>query len=78
MDAAAFLDRRFDFVHALNLLELGLRLRGFAGLGAEAVCKLLQLFDFLLLVFVGGQQLHIVGFALDEIIVVITPVPENL
>ena len=48
---------RLDFFHALDLLELALRLRGLAGLGAETVGEFLQLRDFGLLVFVGGEML---------------------
>jgi hypothetical protein len=33
--------RRFDLLHAINLLELALRLRRFGSLGAEAVGELL-------------------------------------
>ena len=78
MDTPAFLDRCFDLVHPLDLFELGLRLCRLAGLGAEAVGKILELLDFLLLVFVGRQQLHFVGLALDEVFVVIAPVPVQL
>ena len=34
--------RRFDFFHALDLLELALRLRRLGGLGAETVGELLH------------------------------------
>ena len=59
-------ERRLDFFHALDLLELALRLGGLAGLGAEAVGEFLQRRDFLLLVFVGGELLLLArGFLLD-------------
>ena len=59
-----------DFFHALDLLELALGLRGFAGFRAEAVGEFLEAGDVALLVFVGGEELLLGGFALDEVVVV--------
>ena len=50
-------ERGLDFFHALDLLELALGLRGFAGLGAEAIGKFLERCDLALLVLVGGKLL---------------------
>ena len=77
-DPPPFLDRRFDLVHARDLLELGLSLGGFAGLGAKPVGKILELINFLLLIFVGGQQLNFVGFTLREVILVVAAIPLEL
>ena len=60
----------FDFLHALDLLELALGLGGFAGFGAEAVGEFLEAGDVALLVFVGGEELLLGSFALDEVVVV--------
>ena len=69
---------RLDLVHALDLLELALGLRGLGVLGAEAVDELHQAGDFALLVFVGGQELLLVGLALFEVLVVAAAVTDQL
>ena len=61
VDFLVVVDGRLDFFHALDLLELALRLRRLAGLGAEAVGEFLQRCDFALLVFVGGELLLLGG-----------------
>ena len=43
------------FFHALDLLQLALRLGGFARLGAEAIGKFLELLNLGLLIFVSGE-----------------------
>ncbi len=58
--------RLFDELHALDLLELALRLRGLGGDGTKAVGEFLQRGDFLLLVFVGGVLLLVTLFLLPE------------
>ena len=47
-------DGGFNFLHPIDLFEFALGLRGFASFGAEAICKLLQGGNLLLLVFEGG------------------------
>ena len=66
---------RLDFLHPVDLLELALRLRRLACLGAEAVRKGLQRLDFPLLIFVGGQLLFGTRILLPEVILVIATVP---
>ena len=77
-DLALVIHRRLDLFHALDLLELALRLRRLAGLGAETVGELLQPRDFALLVFVGGQLLLLGGGALHEEIVVVAAITVEL
>ena len=50
---------RGNFLHGVDLLQLGLGLRGLAGFGAEAVGEVLELLDFALLVFVSSQMLFL-------------------
>lgn len=66
--------RCFDFFHAFDLFEFALGLGGFAGLGAKAVGKALEGFDFFLLVLVGGEVLGLAGGALVEEVVVVAAV----
>src|ERR1700682_5365575 len=46
-----------DFFHAVDLLQLALRLRSLARLGAKAVGEQLQRRDFFLLIFVSRELL---------------------
>ena len=64
----------FDFFHAIDLLEFALGLGGFAGLGAEAVGKLLEGGDFFSLIFVGGKMLLFAGSLFDNVLVVVASV----
>jgi len=68
---------RFDFVHALNLLELGLGLSRFRIFGSEPVDEYHQPRDLAFLMLVSGQQLLLMGLALDQVIVVIPAVPDE-
>lgn len=68
-------DGGFDFFHAIDLLEFALGLGGFAGFGAEAVGKLLEGGDFLLLIFESGKVLGFAGGFFENIFVVVTAVP---
>ena len=70
--------RFLDQFHALDLLELALRLRRLGGNGAEAVAELPQRGDFLLLVFVGGELLFVVRLALLEEVGVVARVGDQL
>ena len=70
--------RRLDFFHPVDLLELALRLRRLAGLGAETVGEFLQPRDVALLVFVGGEQLLLGGGALHEKIIVVAAITVEL
>ena len=68
------MQRRFDEVHALDLLEFALRLRSFAGLGSEAICKVLQAVDLTLLVLVGCGVLFVARYFFHEEIIVVPAV----
>ncbi len=57
-------ERLLDEFEPLDLLELALRLRRLGGNGAEPVGERLQVGDFLLLVFVGGELLFVAFLAL--------------
>jgi hypothetical protein len=70
--------RRLDLFHPLDLLELALRLRRLARLGAEPVGELLQLRDFRLLVFVGREMLLLPRRPLLDIGVVIAAIAMDL
>jgi hypothetical protein len=76
-DLAIVAGGRFDLLHAIDLLQLALRLRGLRVLGAEAVHELHQVRDLALLVFVGREQLFLGGFALDEVVVVVAAIPDE-
>ena len=67
-------ERRFDLLHPVDLLELALRLRSLAGLGAEAVGEFLERGDFLLLVFVRGELLFLAGGAFEDVFVPVATV----
>ena len=64
----------FDFFHTIDLFEFALGLGGFAGLGPEAVGKLLEGGDFFSLIFVGGKVLLFAGGLFDNVLVVVTTV----
>ena len=76
-DLAFVAGRRFDFFHPVNLLELALRLRRLGRLGAETSCEVQQRPNLTLLIFVGGEELHFIGFALDEVIVVVAAIADE-
>ena len=63
-----------NFFHSLNLLELALRLCGLGVLGPKPVNKTHQPINLLLLIFIGGQPLRLVGFSLDKIPFIVTGV----
>lgn len=67
-----------DQLHPLDLLELGHRLRGLRGHGAESIRKLLEGLDFLLLIFVGRALLLVAIFPLLEVIRIIACVTDEL
>ncbi len=69
--------RRLNLLHALDLLELALRLGRLGGLCAKAIGKLLQPRNFALLVLIGREQLHFLGFALHQIFVIIAAVTDQ-
>ncbi len=64
----------FDFFHAIDLLEFALGLGGFAGLGPEAVGKLLEGGDFFSLIFVSSEVLLFAGRFFDDVLVVVAAV----
>ena len=77
LDRLRLRSRRLDLLHPLDLLELALRLRGFAGLGAEAVGEFLQRRDLLLLVLVSGELLLFARRFLFDVVVVVAAVTER-
>ena len=78
LDRLRLRGRRVDFFHAIDLLELALRLRGLARLGAKAVGELLERRDFFLLILVGRELLFFArGFLLD-VAVPVAAVTEQL
>src|ERR1043166_293009 len=77
-DFAVLTARRFNFFHALDLLELALRLCGLGVLGAKAIHELHHVRDLALLVFVGRQELFLLRLALDEVVVVVAAVTYEL
>jgi len=77
-DFLVFAGGWFNFLHALNLLELALGLGGLGVLGAEAVHEIHQVRDFALLVFIRGNQLFLRRGALGEVVLVIAAVADEL
>ena len=71
-DRSRLRGRRGDFFHPIDLLQLALRLRRLARLGAKAIGKLLERRDLFLLVFVGRELLF---FARRFLLHVAVPVP---
>ena len=69
--------RRFDALHAGELLDTVLRLCRLAGLRAEAIDEILQVRDFLLLVAVGGELLLVAGLFLIQAGVVVSVVADE-
>jgi len=69
---------RVENIHALDLLELALRLRRLARLGAEPGGKIAQLLDFRLLVFISGKMLLLARLSLLDIGVVIAAIAMDL
>src|SRR4029079_10002894 len=67
-------DRSRDLFHAIDLFQLALRLRCFAGLGAKSIGKQLQRRDFFLLIFVRGELLFFARRFLLNITVPIAPI----
>ena len=67
-------ERGLDFLHPLDLLQLALRLRGLAGLGAKAIRELLKRGDFLLLILIGGKLLLFARNLFHEIFIVVSAV----
>jgi hypothetical protein len=70
--------RFLNQLHALDLLELGHRLRRLGGDGTETVGEFLKRLDFLLLVFVGGELLLVAFLALAQVVGVIAGVSHQL
>ena len=77
VDLPLIIRRRFDFLHALNLLELALGLGGLGVLGPETVHKFHQPPDFALLMFVCRQELLFVRFALRQVIIITAAVTDK-
>src|SRR5450432_1154568 len=69
---------RGDFFHAIDLLQLALRLRRLGRLGAKAIRESLERRDFLLLVFVSGKLLIFTRGLLLHVAVPIPPVTQQL
>ncbi len=65
-------ERRFNLLHPVDLLELALRLRRFAGLGPETIGESLQVGDLPLLIFVSRHLLLLARRFFPHIII---PVP---
>ena len=78
LDRLSARDRGRDFFHAINLFQLALCLRRFAGLGAKAIGKQLQRRDFFLLILVSGDLAFVAFFPLPEVIGVIAGVGDEL
>ncbi len=74
LDRTSCGDGSLNFIHTIDLLEFALSLGGFAGLGAEAVGKLLERGDFFSLIFVSSEVLLFAGRFLDNVLVVVAPV----
>ena len=69
LDRFSARDRRLDFFHAVDLLQLALRLRRFARLGSKPIGKQLERRDFFLLIFVSRKVLLFArGFLLDVLV----------
>ncbi len=68
---------RLNFFHAFNLLQLALGLGSLGGLGAEAVGKPLESFDFLPLVLISRPLLFLAHGTLGHIGIVIAAVADN-
>src|ERR1700730_5208916 len=69
LDRSAARGWRGDFLHAIDLLQLALRLRCFARLGAKAIGEQLKRRDFFLLIFVSGELLFFArGFLFDVVV----------
>ena len=74
LDGTSSGDGSLNFIHTIDLLEFALGLGGFAGLGPEAVGKLLEGGDFFSLIFVSGKVLLFAGGLFDNVLVVVTAV----
>ena len=74
LDRLSARDRSRDLFHAIDLFQLALRLRCFAGLGAKSIGKQLQRRDFFLLIFVSGELLFFARRFLLDITVPIAPI----
>jgi hypothetical protein len=70
--------RCVENIHALDLLQLALRLGRLARLRAEAGGKIAQLLDFSLLIFVGGEMLLLARLALLDVGIVVAAVAMDL
>ncbi len=77
-DFAIVAGGRFDFLHAVDLLELALGLARLGVLGAEPVHEFHHPANFPLLAFVSGEKLFFVRGALFEIIVVVAAIAQQL
>src|ERR1700677_1342645 len=69
--------RRFNFVHPVDLFSLALRLGCLGVFGPEPIDESLKLFDLLLLVFIGSQDLLLPGRFLYDIFVVVAAVGDQ-
>ena len=67
-----------DAFHACDFLQLALRARRHAGLGAKAVGESLQPVNFALLVLMSRELLNIARRALHEVFVEVAAVPVQL
>ena len=74
LDRLSARDRGRDFFHAIDLFQLALCLRCFAGLGAKSIGKQLQRRDFFLLIFVSGELLFFARCFLLDVIVPVAPI----
>src|SRR5207244_12429918 len=69
--------RRRDFFHAVDLLQLALRLRRFARLGPEAIGEELKRRDFFLLILVGRELLFFAGGLLFDVAVPVAAITDQ-
>src|SRR5438477_12950894 len=67
-------DRGRDFFHAIDLFQLALGLRSFAGLGAKSIGKQLERRDFFLLILISGELLLFARRFLLDITVPVAPI----
>src|SRR6266513_1064667 len=70
--------RRRDFFHSIDLLQLALRLRRFAGLGPEAIGEELKRRDFFLLILVSRELLFFARRFLFDVAVPVAAITDEL
>ena len=77
IDLFIIIRRRFNLVHAINLLELALSLSSFGVFCPEPVYKFHEPGDFPLLMFKNRQLLLLVSFSLGQVIIIVAAVAQQ-